>query len=612
MLILYPINNSVSILRCIILYALFFQITFPLSAANSKTDSLLQVAAQLNYNNEQTIKLLLDNSSDYIYGDTIMRDHLNTITPLLDGVDNDTLACLYHTKKTFVSQFVEFFPTDSAYYHSSMASKYCLLCGDTANLINVQHAAINHFFEKNNNEKVYKHISTIIEYSNAIHDDFSEAGGYMTLGFFYYNIKNYDEAIKAYEMSLMKVAGTEREYNNYSSHRYLAVLYYLLGDYSKSIENCEVAIAHLSSEKLNKPPYIYTLYQQKALLMLLYTLTDREDEGAEMLPSIKQSLDEFFDSNNHHYIYYYLGEYYFAKGDYDQAIYYLEASEKAYSIHAPSDIIALVLNRLGHATMKVGDLDKSSIYFDKALHMNDSLDIVRRNNILNITDWKVKYDLENKKELINDLEFVNEKSNLALKKKNYIILFAVLLVLLVYLFYVLRKKKILEEKAVLWDQNRLLVEEKEQLRKQNSALTESIESIQEAIQKEEKKYGNSNLTEAEMLKVEELILKLLVDKKYYLNPKLTLESFAKKLEVNRTYLSQIINQRFEMNFRQLINYYRVIEAHKLLCAEENDNYSIDYIAKEAGFKSLSPFIEAFKKHTGVTPAVYRKKHKKSK
>lgn len=95
-------------------------------------------------------------------------------------------------------------------------------------------------------------------------------------------------------------------------------------------------------------------------------------------------------------------------------------------------------------------------------------------------------------------------------------------------------------------------------------------------------------------------------KQYYLNPKLNLNSLSKKLKSNSSYVSQTINTIEQKSFLDFINFYRVEHAQKLLLTPEYDKYTVEFIAKESGFKSLSAFYNAFKKFAGVTPKEFLK------
>lgn len=102
--------------------------------------------------------------------------------------------------------------------------------------------------------------------------------------------------------------------------------------------------------------------------------------------------------------------------------------------------------------------------------------------------------------------------------------------------------------------------------------------------------------------------KLLNNDKIFKNTSLSLDKLAKRLSTNRSYLSQLIHEEFNKNYSDYLNEFKVKEAMHLLSDFKKANqYSIDAIAKEAGFKSVSRFNEIFKKNTGLTPSAFRNK-----
>lgn len=100
---------------------------------------------------------------------------------------------------------------------------------------------------------------------------------------------------------------------------------------------------------------------------------------------------------------------------------------------------------------------------------------------------------------------------------------------------------------------------------------------------------------------------LLENEKIYKNPDISLGSIATRLGISVTYLSQLINKISGINFSDFINEYRVQESKRLLTHPNYTGYAILSIGLESGFNSKSTFYAAFKKHTGVTPSVYRAK-----
>lgn len=94
--------------------------------------------------------------------------------------------------------------------------------------------------------------------------------------------------------------------------------------------------------------------------------------------------------------------------------------------------------------------------------------------------------------------------------------------------------------------------------------------------------------------------------KLYLDHNLNLNTISEKFEISSGYLSQLINQHAEKSFNDYINELRIETAKNMLTNSEYNNYTIDAIALECGFKSKSNFYTIFKKSTSKTPNQYKK------
>ena len=94
--------------------------------------------------------------------------------------------------------------------------------------------------------------------------------------------------------------------------------------------------------------------------------------------------------------------------------------------------------------------------------------------------------------------------------------------------------------------------------------------------------------------------------KLYLNPNLSLQSLAERFELSEGYLSQIVNSNVNSNFSDYINVLRIENAKTILINPSYKPYTIVAIALESGFNSKSTFYNAFKKHVGESPSMYRK------
>jgi AraC-like DNA-binding protein len=126
------------------------------------------------------------------------------------------------------------------------------------------------------------------------------------------------------------------------------------------------------------------------------------------------------------------------------------------------------------------------------------------------------------------------------------------------------------------------------------------------------KYAQSNLSDGKKEEILNLLVNLMVSEQIYTDQEIKLDTVAKKLDVSRTYLSQVINETYSQNFTTYINSYRINLAKTFLLSDEHDKYSIQGIAEIVGFKSVSAFNTSFKKTTGLAPSYYRRNGKKVK
>jgi len=102
-------------------------------------------------------------------------------------------------------------------------------------------------------------------------------------------------------------------------------------------------------------------------------------------------------------------------------------------------------------------------------------------------------------------------------------------------------------------------------------------------------------------------LKNLEEKEYFLSPDCNLNTIAKKIKTNTTYLSKIINIHKGKSMKDYINDLRIEYALKKI---KNDRkfraFSIKSIATEVGYKSHNSFTKHFKTKTGLNPSYYIK------
>ena len=89
---------------------------------------------------------------------------------------------------------------------------------------------------------------------------------------------------------------------------------------------------------------------------------------------------------------------------------------------------------------------------------------------------------------------------------------------------------------------------------------------------------------------------------------ITLSQVAKHFGYNKKYLSHALHELTGIHFRQLLSFYRVNHAKRLL--ENEPSMDITTIATESGFEALNTFHRAFRSATGMTPSEYRSTYAK--
>jgi len=116
------------------------------------------------------------------------------------------------------------------------------------------------------------------------------------------------------------------------------------------------------------------------------------------------------------------------------------------------------------------------------------------------------------------------------------------------------------------------------------------------------KYVKSGLTDSLSQELKQDLIALFQKKKLYRNNDINLDMVADKLGTTRHNASQLINEHFNMSFREFVNSHRIQEAKELL--EKENEFNIIDIAYEVGYNNKVSFNKAFKKDTQITPSEY--------
>ena len=117
---------------------------------------------------------------------------------------------------------------------------------------------------------------------------------------------------------------------------------------------------------------------------------------------------------------------------------------------------------------------------------------------------------------------------------------------------------------------------------------------------------STQLNQPKIAEIDKKIQKLIDSEKVYKSPDLTMPQLAKLLGIYPYQLSNFINNHYQKNFNDFINYFRIEEAKQMMIQDKDQKLTITHIAYEVGFNSISSFNYAFKKNEKQTPSAYWK------
>ncbi|MBU2651571.1 MAG: helix-turn-helix domain-containing protein, partial [Bacteroidetes bacterium] len=273
-------------------------------------------------------------------------------------------------------------------------------------------------------------------------------------------------------------------------------------------------------------------------------------------------------------------------GKLDSARYYLEqaimlAKSTGRKVSSPG-----LYNIISDVCLKMGDYEAAAFYLDTAYHHYRM--VINMNNQDELSKMRAEFDYDLQKAKINELKIWNSLERE--KNRRYVvIIITVLLVLLLSIGFIWG---IRIQYARLKSSYFSLVRKNIELDKLSGRLRilEKEQKVHEPVRNEDR--------------ILDQVKDLLDNQRIYQDPEISLIKLADRVGTNTSYLSSIINTHYHVNFKTLINKYRIDEARAQLVSGKFDNYSIDGIAREVGYRSRSNFFQMFKQITGVTPAVY--------
>ena len=120
------------------------------------------------------------------------------------------------------------------------------------------------------------------------------------------------------------------------------------------------------------------------------------------------------------------------------------------------------------------------------------------------------------------------------------------------------------------------------------------------------KYKKSSLSEEGKETILAKITAEMEGKNYFTNNLASLSGLSKQINESPHHVSQVINEKLNKSFFELLALYRVDHAKKLIREDKNAKLTVEELAELVGYNSKSSFNMAFKKYSQLTPSEYRK------
>lgn len=106
------------------------------------------------------------------------------------------------------------------------------------------------------------------------------------------------------------------------------------------------------------------------------------------------------------------------------------------------------------------------------------------------------------------------------------------------------------------------------------------------------------------IKILPRFIQIIDEEKIFLQPNLSLDDIARRINSNRTYISRLINDEYQCSFYEFISRKRIEFAKEL--AMQNPLFTQEQIARESGFTHTSTFSRTFKKQTEMNFSNWQK------
>jgi len=135
-----------------------------------------------------------------------------------------------------------------------------------------------------------------------------------------------------------------------------------------------------------------------------------------------------------------------------------------------------------------------------------------------------------------------------------------------------------------------------------SRITETFPKIASQKVTEPTQQDSKSSPERDWIAEGQTLRRTVLDKEWYLEPRLSIRDVASRMGTNETYISRALNLGVGQSFNQFINEMRVVHAKALIKTNTGNFLSI---AMDSGFNSKATFNRVFRDVSGETPSRFK-------
>lgn len=293
------------------------------------------------------------------------------------------------------------------------------------------------------------------------------------------------------------------------------------------------------------------------------------------------------------------GRIHLRQGEYDLALASLGRGLRLSELNNAHLFRNELIQAMSECYEKKGNLREALNLYQQYAHSQDSIYDSDREKILQET--RARFDLERQENLLQAQALKLRSGQILLI--SLIIIIVLVMAAAVWLMMLYRRKNRLYRTIV--QQNKQSIATEDELRRTIQSLRQGNDNTAPAAEgSSDSKYAASSLSDEKAQAIIAKMETLMSDSRVYADTLFTQEKLASLLQTNRSYLSQIINERYGINFTQWVNGYRIQDAIRILSDPECDT-PLKAVCTQVGFSSMTTFYTLFKKATGMTPSAYR-------